>query len=179
MKKVGIGATAYFGRASYMASVLEVGLAHALMFGEFFIEIRRELLVTKGKCFSRAQYEARFDAFMNGQFAKTMGTIKKRVAALPNIDFELIKRIDEATKRRNFLAHHFWRERSMKFHTMAGRAEMRDELDADAQLFLQFNMDIDAAMKPTRLSLGIKDEILEAYHQKIMKEVENGTYIDD
>src|ERR1700681_837385 len=62
---------AHFGRAFYAASVLEVGLAHALMFGEFLLQVGQNIKATKGKGFDRKQYEAEFDAFMERQFAQT------------------------------------------------------------------------------------------------------------
>src|ERR1700730_18552739 len=84
---------AYFGRAYYMASVLEVGLAHALMFADFLREVKQEYDATKGKGFNRAQYEAQFDEYMKKQFAKTMGNIIRKVELLPEINDDLKRRI--------------------------------------------------------------------------------------
>jgi hypothetical protein len=40
---------AFFGRTFYMASALEVGLAHALLFTEFLRSVQEEFVKTKGK----------------------------------------------------------------------------------------------------------------------------------
>jgi hypothetical protein len=62
---------AFFGRAVYMASVLDVGLAHVLMHGQFMTKAREEYVATKGKNFDRKAYEAAFDKFMEDQFAQS------------------------------------------------------------------------------------------------------------
>jgi hypothetical protein len=49
---------AYFGRTFYLASTLEVGLAHALMFTEFLHSVKQEFIKDGGKSFDRARYEA-------------------------------------------------------------------------------------------------------------------------
>jgi hypothetical protein len=165
---------AYFGCAYYMASCLEVGLAHALMYGEFMIQEREKLLATKGKGFDQTRYEDDFDAFMDKHFQQTMGGVIRRVVALPDIDEGLKKRIQEARERRNFLAHHYWRERSIKFATPQGRNEMREELATDRDMFTQMDRDLDAAMKPVRAKLRISDEMLERYTEKMMQQIKDG-----
>jgi hypothetical protein len=69
---------AYFGRAFYMASVIETGLAHVLLQAEFMESVREEYVRTKGKGFDRKKYETEFDAFMENNFAQTMGNLIKR-----------------------------------------------------------------------------------------------------
>jgi hypothetical protein len=73
---------AYFGRTYYTATVLEVGLAHVLMFADFLREVKQEYDATKGKGFNRPQYEARFDEYMAKQFAQTMGNIIRKIEQL-------------------------------------------------------------------------------------------------
>jgi hypothetical protein len=166
---------AYFGRAFYMASVLEVGLAHALLLGEFLVEVRDKIVASKGKGFDRKQYEADFDSFMDKQFALTMGNIIRRVEKLPDFDEDLRKRIVAAKDRRDFLTHHYWRERSVKFAAPEGRKQMRDELNEDAEAFGRLDQDIQAAMKPTREKLGIDDKVLEAYFERMKEEIKFGS----
>jgi hypothetical protein len=165
---------AYFGSAFYMASCLEVGLAHALMYAEFLMEVKRELDATKGKGFDRKQYEANFDAYMNKQFSQTMGNIIKRVNAVTEFSDELKEHIAAAKKRRDFLTHHYWRERSIQFSTASGRANMREELQKDITMFHQVDRDIDIAMSETRKKLKISDKMLEQYNERYMRLVVSG-----
>jgi hypothetical protein len=163
---------ALFGRAIYAASCLEVGLAHALMFCEFMAQAYQKIAATK--LFNRKQHEAAFDAFMANQFAQTMGNIIKRVNALSEFNDDLKKRIVAAKERRNFLAHHYWRERSLDFMTAKGRAEMQKELWKDGDDFMQLDRDIDAATKATREKLGATDERLNAYSEKMLANIKAG-----
>jgi hypothetical protein len=160
---------AYYGRAVYTSSVVEVALAHVLLFAQFMKKVREGYIATKGKGFDRKQYERNFDAFMDDQFAQTMGNLMRRVEKFGGFDDALKTRIADAKKRRDFLTHHYWRERSVDFATSAGRERMREELNADAEMFEKLDRDIDAASAPLRASLGIKDEILEDYNRKFMK----------
>jgi hypothetical protein len=170
---------AYYGRAVYMSSVVEVALAHVLLFAQFMKRVRDDYIATKGKGFDRNQYERDFDAFMDNQFAQTMGNLMRRVETFGRFDDALKARIADAKKRRDFLTHHYWRERSIDFATSAGRVRMREELNADAEVFAKLDRDIDAASAPLRANLGIKDEMLEDYYRKFMERVKRGHPVDD
>lgn len=165
---------AYFGRTFYLASTLEVGLAHALMFTEFLYSVKQEFIKDGGKSFDRARYEAEFDAYMEKQFAQTMGNIISKVEKLPEFSDELRARIVAAKKRRDFLTHHFWRDRAREFATANGRAAMRAELENDMNLFTELDRDVNAALQPARQRLGIKDQWLEEHMKKIMQEIKAG-----
>jgi hypothetical protein len=170
---------AYYGRAVYTSSVVEVALAHVLMFAQFMKQARDDYIATKGKGFDRKQYERDFDAFMDDQFAQTMGNLMRRVEKFGGFDDPLKARIVDAKKRRDFLTHHYWRERSMDFATSAGRERMREELNADAEMFETLDHDIDAASAPLRAKLGIKDEMLDDHFHRIMERVKRGEAVDD
>jgi len=158
---------AYFGRAFYMASVFEVGLAHALLFSDFLAKVSVQFRLTKGVGFDRKKYEIEFDAFIDKHFALTLGNLIKRIDEMALFDDALKKRIVAAKQRRDFLTHHYWRERSMDFATFSGRAAMRKELE-DADNFQTLDRAIDAALKPKRAEIGIKDEWLEKHYQHII-----------
>ncbi len=159
---------AAFGRAYYMACVLEVGLAHALMYGEFLLD---KLVLNKGKDFDLKQYQSEFDTYMDSQFAKTMGNIIRRIDALPYFNDELKSRIKIEKKRRDLLAHSYWREKSIGFATEKGRAMMQNELHADAKTFGILDKDIEAALKPARERLGIDDEKYEAQSRILFEQM--------
>ena len=169
---------AYYGRAVYMSSVVEVALAHVLLFAQFMKKVRDNYIATKGKGFDRNQYECDFDTFMDDQFAQTMGNLMKRVERFGGFDDALKARIGDAKKRRDFLTHHYWRERSIDFATSAGRERMREELNADAEMFEKLDRDIDAASAPLRADLGLKEEMLEDYSRKFMERVKRGEALD-
>jgi hypothetical protein len=170
---------AYYGRAVYMSSVVEVALAHVLLFAQFMKKVRDDYIAARGKGFDRKQYERDFDAFMNDQFAQTMGNLMRRVEKFGGFDVALKAKIADAKKRRDFLTHHYWRERSIDFATSEGRERMRKELNADAEMFQQIDRDIDAASASLRASLGINDAMLDEYNRKFMERVERGESVED
>jgi hypothetical protein len=170
---------AYYGRAVYASSVVEVALAHVLLFAQFLKKVRDNYVATKGKGFDRKQYERDFDTFMAEQFAQTMGNLMRRVEKFSGFDDSLKAKIAEAKTRRDFLTHHYWRERSVEFGTSAGRGRMRAELNADTDMFDKLDRDIDAASAPLRANLGIKDEMLEDYSRKFMERIKGGEAIDE
>jgi hypothetical protein len=165
---------AYFGRAAYMASVLEVGLAHVLMLSQYMMQEREKIIATKGKGFDRKAYEAGFDAFMDQQFAQTMGNLVRRVEKFDGFDEAIRQRISEAKKRRDFLMHHYWRERSIQFATPEGRESMRAELNDDAETFEKLDRDIEAASAIVRKKLGIDDAVVDKYIEEMMDRVKVG-----
>lgn len=170
---------AFFGRAIYMASVLEVGLAHVLMHGQFMMRERDKYIAAGGKSFDRKAYEASFDAYMKDQFAQTMGNLIKRVNSFAGFDDALKARIEDAKKRRDFLTHHYWRERSVEFFTPDGKAGMRAELSSDADVFGQLDRDVEAAAKTMREKLGIDDSAVDAYVQRQTERLKSGLTWDD
>lgn len=162
---------AAFGRAYYMACVLEVGIAHALMYAEFMVD---KLPPKKRKDFDLKQYQREFDAYMNDQFKKTMGNIVRRAKTITYFNEALKERITIAKQRRDFLAHSYWREKSIEFATEKGRAMMQKELHEDADAFGILDEDIEAALKPARELLGIDDEKYEAQSRILFEKMKMG-----
>ena len=169
---------AYFGKAIFMANVVETALAQTLMQVEFMKGVRNEFVRTKGHNFSPKKYEQDFDAFMKEQISKTMGKLKLRVEEMARFDDKLKSRISQATERRNFLAHHFWRESGTLLLTKAGRDKMIGELKGDCDIFERLEQDIIEATKPIRQELGIRDEELNARVEKRMADIMKGLELE-
>ncbi len=153
---------AYFGRAYYMANVFETGLAIALMQLDFLTDVMARLRREGRANFDRARYEADFDAFMEQQHAQTLGGLLKRFEALAAVDPSVKKIISEAKAKRDFLAHHYFRERSDEFVNRAGRDQMIAELDEAAEIFSSADKALDAILEPVRNKLGIYAKDVEA-----------------
>lgn len=146
---------AYFGKAYYEAGVLETGLAIALMQINFLTHVRDQYLVHRGKSFDRTLYEAEFDRFMENQHAQTLGNLIKRVSKLPDLSDGLKERLKEAKKRRDFLGHHYFRERAVEFANRAGRDKMISELHEDGEAFEALDRILHAELAPIRNKLGM------------------------
>jgi hypothetical protein len=169
---------AYFGRAVYMANVLETALAQTLLQVEYMTRVRAEYVRTKGKDFDRKKHEDEFDTYFEEQLSKTMGQLGKLVKAFPDLSDELKGRIEEAIKRRNFLIHDYWREAGYMFETEDGRAKMIAELSNDIDTFEKLAQDIMEATKPVRARLGISEETLNERVEDRMADLMDGLVLD-
>lgn len=154
---------AYFGRAYYQAGVLETGLAIALLQIDFLARVRDQYDADRGRSFEREKYEAQFDRFMEDQHAQTLGNLIKRVSALPNLSDDLKERFRHAKRRRDFLGHHFFRERAVEFSNRAGRDVMIAELNENAEMFESIDNDLHAELAPVRAKLGMDGEKYETF----------------
>lgn len=166
---------AYFGRAYYAASCLETGLAMAMLWVDFLARVREDYARDGGKSFDRATYEAEFDAFLANQHAQVMGSLIKRVNGATNLTDDLKAKVTEANGRRNFLSHHFWRERAVEFSNRKGRDQLIAELDEAGEFFLSVDHQLDAEMLPTRRAIGLSEEVLERHMAKFIAEAEAGS----
>lgn len=164
---------AYFGRAYYMSSVFETGLQLAVLHLDFLTEVSRRLQTTGLKNFDRPQYEAEFNAFMAQQEALTLGKLIKRFRALafPPDSFQL--RIDVVKGKRDLLAHHYFRERSVEFAQRRGRDKMIEELDEATNLFKSVDRELTQFMEPVRARLGIRKDVLEAYEKEFFESIKD------
>lgn len=161
---------ARFGRAMYLAGTLEMGLTNALLQVVFLAEARRHFL-QMGKFPDK--YDANFDAFMETQQKRTMGQLVGRLRETGVLEAELVKRVDVAVDRRNFLAHHFWRERAEAFLIPRKRDEMIAELMESADLFEGIKNDLHEALRTGREEMGVKDETINARIKTKIEEVRN------
>lgn len=163
---------ARFGRAIYMANVVELGLAQALLQIEFLTPVREKAIKEQGKNFDPKKFSAEFDDSMKERFKDLMGTLTLRASQHEVVfDVALQKRMTEAKLRRNFLAHNYWRESGEKFMTKDGRAEMIEELSKDAHTFEKLSDDIRAATRPVREKLGVNEDALNEGVEKRLGEL--------
>jgi hypothetical protein len=164
---------ARFGRAIYMANVVEDSLVRALMQVNF-MKMKEAFIKAQGKGFDRAKLSADWDAYEKVQRDKTMGQLGNLVKESTDFGDALKKRIDNARDRRNFLAHHYFYANAFDMPAKEGREKIIAELIADAETFEDLAADIHDAMKPTRAELGINEEVLEASVEKKMTETRAG-----
>lgn len=164
---------AHFGLAYYMASVFETGLALAIVQLEFLTSVRDRIERDGYQSFDAARYRADFDAFLEQQQTKTLGTLLKRVDVLTTLDPPLKALVSKAKAKRDFLAHHYFRERAEQFVTREGRSRMIAELEEATKIFDSADRNLDAFLQPHRDSLGLTKERVEARLAAYLKSVAN------
>lgn len=157
---------AYFGRAAYAASCVEHGLTIALMQAELMSQvIGRARRQRTGP--TRAQWEAMFDDYMAKHDLLPLGTLISRFRSVVKAGPDLDALLDETLRRRNYLAHGFFREKAVDFAHSAGRVEMIEELDRDHDLFTRTDHAVQAAVAHVIPKLGIDPEKQRAQIEEI------------
>jgi hypothetical protein len=106
---------AYYGLAMYQAQCLEFQLCILLTIQNILLR----------KNVTRQQY----DELLGGASQKTLGNLisnlRKVIVVPDNLEFNL----KEALSKRNWLVHHYFRDRAVQFCKAEGRKLMIDELD--------------------------------------------------
>ena len=162
---------AYFGRAYYQAGVLDAGLALAILFIEFLPSVNADYWKDKGRAFDRPAYEAAYDKFLADQHAQTLGNLRKRLFASSLLDDALKADIDEAKKKRDFISHHYFRQRAVEFATRVGRDQMIAELDEIGNFLEAVTHKVDDVIEKAQLDLGVKPETIAAYTKRFLESV--------
>lgn len=162
---------AYFGRAYYLAGVLDAALVSALLYLDFLPSVKAAYCEERGQNFDRPAYEAAFDKFLSDQHAQTLGNLRKRLFGSSLLDDALKVEIDEAKKKRDFIAHHYFRERALEFATRAGRDQMIAELNEIGSHLGRVAQMVDVVIEKAQINLGIEPEIIATYSKRLMESV--------
>lgn len=162
---------AHFGLAFYLSSVFEAGLAIALMQADFLGGYKTKIQADGPSAFDRPQFEAEFDTFMAQQHAQTLGNLIKRLQAVRDVPEDLMLAVTRGKAMRDMLAHHFFPERAVAFATWAGRDSMLEELNRAELLFRELDDRIRASMAPVREEIGMRDEVLQPYIERFMRDL--------
>jgi hypothetical protein len=144
---------AEFGLALYLAQVLEHGIVNALMVVDL-------LAKNAGHPMQRQKWIEEFDSFMDRHFAITLGKMINRLKELIEMPDDLESLLSDALSKRNYLAHHYFRERAEEFISYHGREQMVAELEDVQRLFRQADERLESILKPLRERYGISDEQL-------------------
>jgi hypothetical protein len=78
-----------------------------------------------------------------------------------------------ALKTRNFLAHHFFRERAEAFMSWEGREAMVHELEVAQQLFESADDSLVQIVKPLRERYGLTDERLKPLEEDYLRGIDH------
>ena len=145
---------AHFGLAFYCSSVLEHGIANAILI--------LELLEGRGGAKTLEMWEALVDKHFEESFEKTLGKLKNHLArhqqrspTLARVMADLERCVDE----RNFLAHGFWREHAVQWFTRKGRASMVQRLEKARELFSETDKNLEAAIQPFANHYGLTVDV--------------------
>jgi hypothetical protein len=87
----------------------------------------------------------------------------RTISALPELSDGLKERLRDAKKRRDFLWHHYFREKAAEFSNRTGRDKMIAELHNDGNMFEAIDRDLYAELAPVGVKLGMSGEKFQKY----------------
>jgi hypothetical protein len=154
---------ARFGLAVYFAQVLEHGIVNALVILDL-IPTRRHLAR------SADEWGSEVDAFMDRHFQAPMGRMMRNLRDITHVDDDLEQLLNEALRKRNWLVHHFFRERAAEFMSSPGREQMISEVDGCRDLFQTADKRLEAVVVPLRGKAGLTDELFAREYERMQKE---------
>ncbi|MEB3263528.1 MAG: hypothetical protein VKJ66_04060 [Synechococcus sp.] len=154
---------ARFGLAVYFAQVLEHGIVNALVV-LYLIPTRRHLAR------SADEWAGEVDAFMDRHFQAPMGRMMSSLRDVTYVDDDLEQLLNEALRKRNWLVHHFFRERASEFMSSPGREQMISEIDGCRDLFQSADKRLEAIVVPLRRKAGLTDELFAREYERMQKE---------
>lgn len=157
---------AHFGLASYLSQVLEHGIVNSMAYFH--------LIPSKAASIRSAEeWEKQVDDFMGGGFEKTLGGMIKALSAAVAIPPHLGELLSETQRRRNWLAHAYFRERASSLMTEVGRFQMIAELQDAQALFTRADAELEKIVLPLRKRYGLTDERLKKVVDRYLKEIAN------
>lgn len=150
---------AYYGAAMHMAQVLEYGIVNALFFLDF---------MPRKRDWTDEEYEEFFD----GNFSKTFGALVRSLKKITTVPADLESLIQASNKRRNHLAHTFFRV-NMDVLYAGGADEIFTALIEDIDLFSETDKRLTALLEPLWLKSGWTIELIEAEAASHKTELKN------
>ena len=99
---------------------------------------------------------------IEANFRKSAGTLRSELARVLGGTAPLVAAVAKAVARRNFLAHHFFRERAAEYSTPQGRRRLVRELVRDQRLFFSVDRRLLLAYRRWLLSHGVSREEIDA-----------------
>lgn len=109
---------------------------------------------------------AMYRAIVDDVNRKTFGSLLKHLKKTMNLSDSMIKIVDEALERRNYLTHHFFRSHNFALYSEEGRKvmmaevkEIQEKLDL-AQRMLEAMAEIMGQMAGRKTDTGIIDRLV-------------------
>lgn len=136
---------AHFGRAYYFSECLHKELAnyHAI------VDFQSSSHITRPRVEEKLQLA----------FSLTLGQLFDQLR--DRFPIEMQDALSVAIEKRNFLAHHFWFERSYLMFSLDGVSQMIQELEGMSGLFTKVDKQVSVFTKSKHEQMGITDEVLQ------------------
>jgi len=152
---------ANFGFAIYAAQCLEHGLVNSFIYLDL-IPSKRD--ITK----SPKDRESSVDAFASAHFEHTLGRMIGDLKKVTSVSPDLSEKLSKALEMRNWLAHHYFRERAQNFLISSGRKNMIFELQQAVNMFREADEHLSVTLNPLLEKYGITEESIARISQEML-----------
>ena len=154
---------AHLGLALWHAQGLEQGIIHALIFCDLLPKAHESDNEMNGDSFV-----AILDEYPKKTFGKLLKALKRTGEVLEQ-DFE--SKLAQSLEMRDWLVHHYLKNRCAHILSVAGRDQMISELIAADKLFTETDSQLETWLEPIRLRYGFTDEVLKTVYERYMAAV--------
>ncbi|MGB9929811.1 MAG: hypothetical protein ACPK85_15665 [Methanosarcina sp.] len=122
---------------------------------------------------------SQFDSILEVNFKKTLGQMITQIKKSVDLPDNFEEKLTDALKKRNFLAHHYFWERAMKFSHTCGQEEMIAELSQLSIYFEDMDRELDLVLRKWMKAKGItEDKIYNIMGNLLLSEIK-GTDNDE
>jgi hypothetical protein len=157
---------AHFGLAIYLSQILEHGIVNAMVCVDMLPKRSHQPT-------TQDIWANEIDSFMDRHFETTLGAMIRNLKRLMNVPDKVESILTAALKKRNFLAHHYFRERSNEFMSQRGKDKMIVELQNVQHLFKQADETLDKVIKPLRERYGLGDKQINEVFEELKSQIED------
>ena len=167
---------AQFGLAFSHGVNVEGVLANLILTADFVKRMYDESKKAGKPIYDRYTMALKLDQYLAEQHEKTMGRLigkKGGIKEFIQLDPALEKRVDDALRRRNYLAHDFWRERGQEAVSVRRRAAVFADLQADQLFFEELAKDLEAVAMAEVRKIGLDADKLKARVDASVKRVQD------
>jgi len=154
---------AHLGLAIWHAQGLEQGIIHALIFCDLLPKAHDSKTELSGDSFVEILNE-----YPKKTFGKLIKELKKTGVAL---EHALEAKLANSLEVRDWLVHHYVKNRCVHILSPAGRNHMISELVSADKLFTETDNELETWHKPIRLRYGFTDEVLQTVYERHMAAV--------
>ena len=149
---------AQFGQTFSFGVNVEGILANLILTADFVKRMYEEAKKAGGPIYDSYTMGRMLEEYLAEQHDKTMGRLinsKGGVKEFITLDPALEKRVDDALRRRNYLAHDFWRERGQEAASVRRRAAVFADLQADQAFFDEVAKDLEEVAMDEVRKIGL------------------------
>lgn len=146
---------AQFGLTFSHGCNVESVLANMILAADFVKHVVTESRKAGKPIYTQDECGKKFDEFLTKKHRDVMGTLVRGIKGLIDLTPTLETRVDDALRRRNYLAHHFWRERGGEVLSRKRRDLVVEDLIADQAFFEQLAKDLEDVANTEVTKIGL------------------------